>query len=84
MIIEWGTWARAERNALRVRARELGARVELRYVTAPVHVLWDRVWERGMEQAFGSRPLTLDDLRSYEAAFEAPDDAELALFDAAT
>ena len=25
VIIEWGTWARAERDTLRLRARELGA-----------------------------------------------------------
>jgi len=35
-IIEWGTWARHERNALRSRARELGASVELHYLSTPV------------------------------------------------
>jgi len=32
VIIEWGTWARTERDALRLRARELGASVELQYL----------------------------------------------------
>lgn len=31
IIIEWGTWGRAERGALRVGAREVGAAVELHY-----------------------------------------------------
>src|SRR3981081_328861 len=29
VIIEWGLWSRSERDVLRVRARALGARVEL-------------------------------------------------------
>src|SRR5215469_9072706 len=28
VIIEWGTWGRAERDTLRLRAREIGAAVE--------------------------------------------------------
>ena len=34
VIIEWGTWGRSERDALRLRARELGAAVELHYLSA--------------------------------------------------
>src|SRR5450631_984037 len=34
VIIEWGTWARDERDALRLRARELGGAVELHYLSA--------------------------------------------------
>jgi predicted kinase len=49
VIIEWGTWGRSERDALRLRARELGASVELHYLSAPVEVLLDRVQRRGME-----------------------------------
>ena len=41
VIIEWGTWARSERDTLRVKARELGAAVELRYLTAPLDVLFE-------------------------------------------
>ncbi len=83
VLIEWGTWARAERDALRTRARELGASVELRYLTAGLDVLFERVQARGMEVAFGSRAITLDDLRAYASALEPPDDDELALYDPA-
>lgn len=31
VIIEWGTWNRSERDALRDRARELGAKVPIVY-----------------------------------------------------
>ena len=46
VIIEWGTWARAERNALRLRARELGAGVELHFLDAPAEVLFERLQQR--------------------------------------
>src|SRR6185437_4211046 len=49
VIIEWGTWGRSERNTLRFGARALGAAVELHYVSAPVHVLFERLQRRGME-----------------------------------
>ena len=43
VIIEWGTWGRSERDALRLRARDFGAAVELHYLSARVDVLLDRV-----------------------------------------
>src|SRR5262245_47911881 len=32
VIIEWGTWAKSERDALREQAKSLGATVELHYL----------------------------------------------------
>jgi predicted kinase len=49
VIIEWGTWARCERDALRFGARALGAAVELHYLSAPAEVLLDRLHVRGRE-----------------------------------
>ena len=81
VVIEWGTWARRERDELREEARLLGAAVELRFLDETIDVLWERVRSRGMEARLGSRPLTRDDLVSYQAVFERPDAGELALFD---
>ena len=39
VVIEWGVWARSERDTVRERARELGARVELVYLDVPVDEL---------------------------------------------
>lgn len=83
VIIEWGTWNRAERDALRDGARALNADVELHVLDAPVAVLWERVSRREFEQRCGSRALTQADLEGYAVLFEHPDDAELALYDAA-
>jgi predicted kinase len=77
VIVEWGTWSRSERDALRTGAREIGAAVELHYVSAPVDVLFDRVRRRAMENP----PITRDQLASWFAAFEVPSADELALYD---
>lgn len=49
IVIEWGTWGRSERDALRCKAKALGAAVELHYVSAPVEVLFERLQRRGLE-----------------------------------
>jgi predicted kinase len=77
VIIEWGTWARSERDALRNGARALGAAVELHVLDAPVDVLLERLQRRNLE----SPPITRDELVSWTRIFEAPSAEELALFD---
>ena len=79
VIIEWGTWGRSERDALRLRAKELGAAVELHYLPATVDVLLERIHRRGMEYP----PITKEQLLKWMDLFQAPTPEELALFDAA-
>ena len=78
VIIEWGTWARSERDALRLGARALGATVELHYLSAPIDVLFDRIRNRGMEHPHIER----DDLLRWAQVFQEPTPEEIALFDA--
>ena len=78
VIIEWGTWGRSERDALRLEARELGAAVELHYLSAPVDVLFERIQRRSMEEP----PLTREDLVRSAETFQAPTIEEAGLFDA--
>lgn len=79
VVIEWGTWGRSERDALRLGARALGASVELHYLTASVDVLFDRIQQRGMENP----PIERDSLLRWSRAFQAPTAEEMALFDEA-
>jgi predicted kinase len=79
VIIEWGTWGRAERDALRLGARALGAAVELQYVHAPVDVLFERIRRRGME----SPPIEREALLRWVEMFQVPTVEEMALFDEA-
>lgn len=77
VIIEWGTWARSERDTLRLKARELGASVELHYLAASVDVLLDRLQHRVLENP----PITRDQLLKWANAYQVPTDEEKALFD---
>ncbi|MBV8514789.1 MAG: ATP-binding protein [Acidobacteria bacterium] len=77
VVIEWGTWGRSERDALRVRARALGAAVELRYLHAPIDVLFERIQKRALEDP----PIERAALGRWSQQFQVPTAEELALFD---
>ena len=77
VVIEWGTWARAERDALRLGARAFGAAVELHHLSAPPDVLFERVQRRGREHP----RIELADILRWSKAFQAPTAEEEALFD---
>ena len=81
VILENGFWAREERDELRLAARELGVAVELHYLEAPVDELWRRLEVRNERAEPGVVPIQREDLERWARQLEAPDDAELALFD---
>jgi predicted kinase len=77
IIIEWGTWGRTERDALRLGARALGADVELHFLTASADVLYERVRQRGME----SPRIDRKDISCWAEIFQEPTAEEMTLFD---
>src|SRR5215813_4645899 len=77
VIIEWGTWGRSERDALRLGARALGAAVELHYLSASEDVLFDRIQRRRLENP----PIEREALSTWFKNFQAPTSEEMALFD---
>lgn len=77
VIIEWGTWGRSERDALRLGARALGAAVELHYLAVTPDVLWQRVQHRANEDP----PVTREQMDDWFNIFQAPTKEEIALFD---
>jgi predicted kinase len=79
VIIEWGTWARFERDTLRLKARAAGAAAELHFLTAPVDVLFERIQRRALEDP----PIEREALERWSRIFELPTPEEMALFDAA-
>lgn len=81
VILESGLWAREERDALRLAGRALGVAVELYYLYAPVEELWRRLELRNADAQPGTAPIGRGDLERWARQFEAPDAAELALFD---
>jgi predicted kinase len=82
VIMENGFWAREERDELRLAARALGVAVELHHLEAPVDELWRRLDARNKLAVPGTVPIEREDLERWALQFEAPDLAELALFDA--
>jgi predicted kinase len=84
VILENGFWAREERDELRSAARARGIPVELRYLDASVDDLWRRLEVRNALGHPGTVPIARVDLERWAGQFEAPDAAELVLFDAAT
>ncbi|MDB5474407.1 MAG: putative ATP/GTP-binding protein [Devosia sp.] len=76
-IIEWGTWVRSERDALRLGARAIGAQVSLVYLSAPLGVLIKRIRQRNAE----TPPISRAMIEQWHNMFEAPTAEELALFD---
>jgi predicted kinase len=77
IIIEWGTWGRSERDALRIGARALGAAVELHYLYAPPDVLLERIQRRAIEKP----PIERAALSRWFEIFQVPTPEEMALFD---
>jgi predicted kinase len=80
-IIEWGVWSRAERDAVRARARELGVPIELIFLDSPIDVLWKRVQRRNETGPPGTPIISREDLVAWSTIFEVPTAEELALFD---
>jgi predicted kinase len=78
VILEWGFWARSERDEMREVARSLGAAVELRFLDVPYEELVRRVVDR---TASGGIPITADHMERYRGVFQPPTDEELSLFD---
>ena len=81
VILEWGHWARAERDEKRLAARALGVGVELHYLDVPLEELIARVERRTASGEWTAAPITRAHMEQWAVIFEAPDEAERLLFD---
>ena len=81
VVLDFGLWARFERDEMRSVARDLGVGVELHYLDVPADELWRRVDARNSQPPWDSYPIRRADLDGWLPLFQAPDAAELALFD---
>lgn len=81
VILEWGHWARVERDEKRLGARALGVGVELHYLDAPLDELIRRVERRQAAGEWTGSPITRAHLEQWAETFQAPDEEELRLFD---
>ena len=84
VVLDFGLWARVERDEMRSAARALGAGVELHFLDVPTDELWRRIEARNSEPHWADQPISRAHLDEWSAIFQAPDDTELALFDPPT
>ena len=77
VIIEWGTWAREERDVLRVRARELGATSSCGSSTCR----WTSSGAASGSGTWRYPPVARSHLGDWSRVFEPPDAAERRLYD---
>lgn len=83
VVLDFGLWARVERDEMRSVARGLAVGVELHYLQVPTDELWRRIEVRNLAPPWDNEPIGRADLDEWLAIFQAPDAAELALFDPA-
>ena len=81
VVLDFGLWARIERDEMRSVARDLGVGVELHYLEVPIAELWRRIQARNSQPPWDSNPIRRADLDRWLRLFQVPDAAELALFD---
>jgi predicted kinase len=81
VVLDFGLWARVERDEMRSVARGLGVGVELHYLDVPIEELWRRIDARNSEPPWSGYPILREHLDEWALMFQAPDAAELALFD---
>ena len=81
VILEWGHWARVERDEKRLGARALGVGVELHYLDAPLEELIERAQRRQASGEWSAAPMTRAHFEQWATIFQPPDEEELLLFD---
>jgi predicted kinase len=81
VILEWGHWARVERDEKRLGARALGVGVELHYLDAPLEELIERAERRNGSGEWTAAPMTQAHFEKWATIFQPPDDEEFLLFD---
>lgn len=81
VVLDFGLWARIERDEMRSTARGLGVGVELHYLDVPVEELWRRIEARNSPPPWDEESIGRADLDEWLSKFQAPDASELALFD---
>jgi predicted kinase len=81
VILEWGHWARVERDDKRLAARALGVGVELHFLDVPLEELIERARRRNTSGEWSASPITRAHFEEWLTIFQAPDEEELLLFD---
>ena len=80
-ILDFGLWSREERDALRLRARAAGVRVELHVLDVEPEELRRRIAERYADAPHTTAEISAEQLAEWASSFERPSEDERRLFD---
>jgi predicted kinase len=80
VILDFGFWARSERDDYRSRAEKLGADFRIHFLDVPDEVLFERLATRNSVQAHATFFIPEPKLREWIQMFEPPSADELASF----
>lgn len=78
VILDFGCWAREERDLFRARAAKLGVRFELHVLDVPQEILWRRLEARNAALPPGTFPVSRSELDEWRSWYEPPTPDELA------
>lgn len=78
VILDFGFWARVEREHFRDRAKQLGASSEIRFLDVPAHELLRRVEARNAQLPAGVFRIPVALMREWFGIFQPPGADELA------
>jgi predicted kinase len=81
VVLDWGVWAREERDVCRTGARDVGARVVLCLLDPSLDELWARLSRRNADRPFGAFEIPKEALLRWANLFQRPTAEELALYD---
>lgn len=79
VILDFGLWAKAERQDFRQRAAALGAETEIHFLDVPFDTLLERLEARNNQRTEDVTFIPLSMMKQYLPHFEAPDAEEMAL-----
>ncbi len=81
VILDYGCWAREERDLFRARAAALGAAFELHVLQVPIEVLWERLDHRNRQRPPDTFAVTREELDEWVSWYEVPGPDELTATD---
>lgn len=77
VILDYGCWAREERDFFRSRAAELQVCFELHVLDVPLDILWRRLEARNLDLPPDTFPVTRAELETWAGWYEVPAPEEL-------
>lgn len=81
VVLDYGLWAREERDEYRARAEAVGARVDFRFLDVPEEELFRRMAARNRQGDPNDVPITAEQLAEYLPRFQRPTEDELAIWE---